>query len=81
MEQLATVEAQSNDRLPALLAHALRQTAAAEIILVSTRPVSLADTDRFAVFWSDPLLRDRLKRIRCIDTSSAELAEFFQAEV
>ena len=52
----------------------------AEIVLVSTRPIDLADTERFASLWSDPLLRERLRRIRCVDASSELLSQFFQAE-
>jgi uncharacterized protein (DUF58 family) len=81
MEQLATVEAASGNELPALLASALPRIAeGAEIVLVSTRPTDLADAGRFAAVWSNPVLRDRAQRIRCIDTSSEQLAEFFQAE-
>ncbi len=81
MEQLATVEAGTGDTLPTLLANALPRIAAgAEIVLVSTRPVNLADAGRFAAVWSNPVLRERAQRIRCIDTSSEQLAEFFQAE-
>ncbi len=81
MERLATVEARSDDALPALLAHALPRIAAdTEIVLVSTRPVDLADTARFAALWSDPVLRDRARRILCVDTSSEQLATYFLAE-
>ena len=81
MEQLATTEAASGDTLPTLLANTLPRIAAgAEIVLVSTRPTNLADAGRFAAVWSNPVLRDRAQRIRCIDTSSEQLAEFFQAE-
>ena len=56
MERLATVEARADDALPALLADALPRIAAgAEIVVVSTRPVDLADTTRFAAVWSDPV--------------------------
>ena len=79
MERLATVEARADDSLPALLADALRRIAAgAEIVVAGTRPVDLADTTRFAALWSDPALRDRARRIRCVDTSSDSLAEFFR---
>jgi uncharacterized protein (DUF58 family) len=81
MEQLATAEAGTGDTLPGLLASALPRIAAgAEIVLVSTRPVNLADAGRFAAVWSSPVLRERAQRIRCIDTSSQQLAEFFQTE-
>ena len=81
MEQLATVAARADDTLPALLAHALPRIAAgAEIVLISTRPTDLADGVRFAALESDPAFRDRLRRIRCINTSGEQLAEFFQAD-
>ena len=79
MKRLAIVEATPTDALPALLAHALRSIAPeTEIIIAGTRPVDLSDTVRFTAIWSDPILRDRMRRIRCIDTSSEELATFFQ---
>ena len=81
MEQLATVAARAGDTLPTLLAHALPRIAAGtEIVLIATRPTDLADAVRFAALGSDPLLHDRLRRIRCIDTSSEQLAEFFRAD-
>ena len=79
MERLATVEARADDALPALLTDVLRRVAAgAEIVVAGTRPVDPTDVTRFAVLWSDPALRERARRIRCIDTSSGGLAEFFQ---
>ena len=79
MERLAVVETEANDSLLALLEHALRQIdAGAEIVLVSTRPVDLADGARFASLWSDPVVRERTRHIRCIDTSSEALADYFQ---
>ncbi len=81
MERLALVEGHRGDALPALLAHALRRIAAdTEVVLVSTRPVDLADTSRLAALWADPLFRERLRRIRSIDASSGQLDEFFQVE-
>jgi uncharacterized protein (DUF58 family) len=81
MEQLAIVEARDDDALPTLLAHALQRiTAGTEIVVASTRPIDLTDTARFAAIWSDPILLERSRRLRCIDTSSENLAEFFQVE-
>ena len=78
MEQLAWSRLAADDPLPALLADALRRIAAGtEIVLVSTRPVDLADTARFAALWSDPVLRERARRIAVVDTSSEQLAEYF----
>ena len=79
MEQLATAESRSEDALPALLAHALPQIAVGvEIVLVTTRPVDLADAVRFPLLQSDPVRHERLRRIRCVDTSSDQLTDFFQ---
>jgi uncharacterized protein (DUF58 family) len=81
IERLATVESRLDDCLPALLEHAMRRVAAgAEFVLVSTRPNDLFDTARFAALGSDPVLRDRARHVRCVDTSSEELAEYFQTE-
>lgn len=79
MERLAVAEAQSNDALPALLEHALPTIdVGTEIVLISTRPIDLGDRNSFAPLWSDPALRERVRHIRCIDTSSETLTEFFQ---
>jgi uncharacterized protein (DUF58 family) len=81
MEQLALVEPRSDDSLPALLVAVLRQIAAGtEVVLVSTRPVDLADATQFVDILSDPAMRERARRILCIDTSSERLAQFFSAE-
>jgi uncharacterized protein (DUF58 family) len=81
MEQLAALEARSDNGLPALLDAALRQlSAGAEIVLVGTRPVDLTDMERFEALWSDPVLREHLRRIRCVDASSEQLSQYFVAE-
>ena len=81
MEQLALVEARTDGALPALLGKVLRQVAAGtEVVLVSTRPVDLAATKHFAELGSDPALRERARRLLCIDASSEQLADFFMAE-
>ena len=81
MERLAVAEAHADDTLPATVAQALRRSAAAtEIVLVGTRPVDLADTSRFGVLWSDPILRERMRHVRPVDASSPQLSEYFQAE-
>jgi uncharacterized protein (DUF58 family) len=79
MERLAVAEARTEGALPALLSYALpRIPADTEIVLVSTRGVDLAAPARFAALWSDPLLRERARRISCVDTSSARLSDFFE---
>ena len=57
-----------------------RIAAGAEIVLVTTRPVDLANATQFVDVLSDPVLRDRARRILCVDASSKQLAEFFTAE-
>jgi len=81
MEQLALAEGHAGDTLPALVAESLRQVdVGTAVVLVTTRPTDLADSTRFAEVWSDHVLRDRVRRILCIDTSSARLADYFAAE-
>jgi hypothetical protein len=81
MEQLALVAPRTDDLLPALLVTAMQQVAVgAEIVLVTTRPVDLADATEFVDVLSDPVMRDRARRILCVDASSQQLAEFFSAE-
>jgi uncharacterized protein (DUF58 family) len=81
MEQLALVQPQAADALPSLLATTLRRIAVGtEVVVVSTRPVDFTDADRFAALAADPLLRDRARRIFCVDASSERLGEYFEAE-
>jgi uncharacterized protein (DUF58 family) len=81
LERLAVVEARSQSAIAALLAHALRQvTAETEIVLVSTRPLNPADMPELTPLRPDAALRERLRRIRAIDASSDQLAEYYQAE-
>jgi len=81
MQHLALAEAHRDDGLPELLKTALTEIdPGTEVVLVSTRPVDLADTERFAALWSDPNSRSLVRRIRCIDTSSEELDDYFQVE-
>ncbi len=81
MERLALVDAGSTDNLQTLLIHALRRiNADAEVVLVAAGPVDLGDRRRLAELWSDPSLRERMQRIRCIDASSDRLADFFRVE-
>ncbi len=81
MEQLALLEARADTSLPALLAATLRQsTAGTEVVLVSTRAVNLSDATQFMEMLSDPVMRDRARRILCVDTSGERLADYFSAE-
>jgi len=81
MERLAVVEAQSEDRLPEMLARVLPQLdPGTEVVLVTTRPVDLSDAARFGALWSDSGRRAALRRLRCVDASSEELTTYFVAE-
>lgn len=81
MGRLALVQASSRESLTELLEVALpRIHRGADVFLVSTRSVDLADPDRFAGFWTDPARRARLARIQVINTASPELSEYFQSE-
>jgi len=81
MERLAVAEASAEDRLPGLLDRALGQIEpGTEVILVSTRPNDLSDAERFPMLWRDPAGRAMARRIRTIDASAEELAEYFQVE-
>ena len=78
MKTLAVIEAQSEDRLPALIAHLSGNLApGTEIIIVSTRPIDLSDTRRFAANGSDSVLNPAHQNIRCIDASTDELEKYF----
>ena len=81
MEQLALVEAKTDTSLPALLVATLRQVAVGtEVVLVSTRCVDLTNATEFVEILADAVMRDRARRILCVNTSSDRLAEFFSAE-
>jgi uncharacterized protein (DUF58 family) len=81
MKSLAVIEAQCDDRLPALIEHLSGKIAlGTEIIIVSTRPIDLSDNRRFAVIGSDAIRNTAHQNIRCIDASSDELAQYFIVE-
>lgn len=81
MQRLAVVEAESRDRLPALLQAALAKIEpGTEIVLVSTRGVDLSDAQRFGRVQDDPSWRSAMRRVRVVDTSDGTLGEYFQAE-
>jgi uncharacterized protein (DUF58 family) len=81
MQRLAVAEASSEDRLPALIEHALaRIEPGAEVVLISARANDLNDAARFPMLWSDPARRAMVRRIRTVHTATEELAEYFQAE-
>jgi len=81
MERLALIDAQSGDRLPELLQLAVAQIeSGTEIVLVSTRPIDLTQADYVGKLPPDVARRVSAPRLRVIDTSSTNLARFFQPE-
>jgi hypothetical protein len=50
------------------------------IVIVSTRPTDLSDTDRFVSVWDDLNKRSALGRIACFDASRDELTKYFQPQ-
>jgi uncharacterized protein (DUF58 family) len=77
MRGLAVAEASADDRLPEALAAALeRLPTGGRIIVVGTRPADLSDVHRFGKLLNDPSQRAALARIRFIDASSDEFAEY-----
>lgn len=81
LERLAVVEAQPDVPLSVLLDHTVRRIAkGAEVIVVSTRPVDLAGLLPPAGTSADSVLRDGVRRLRCIDASSERFSEFFQVD-
>jgi hypothetical protein len=81
MELLATAESDDFDRLPQLLDCTLSGSRRHHrIVIVSTRPTDLSDTERFVSVWDDLNKRNALGRITCFDASSDQLAEYFQAQ-
>jgi uncharacterized protein (DUF58 family) len=81
MERLALAEAQPVDRIVELLQVTASQIdSGTEIILVSTRPVDLARPEYAGKLPSEVARRLSGRGLRMIDTSSAELARFFQVE-
>jgi uncharacterized protein (DUF58 family) len=81
MERLALIEGQERDGLAALLDETFARTAsAAELVLITTRPVDLGDPARLGPLAADPARRALLRRLRVIDTSGADLGRYFQME-
>ena len=77
--RLALAEGQTADRTAELIECAAGQVEpGTEIVLVSTRPVDLGDTERFAHLRADPARRAALQTVRVIDTSSDDLGKYFQ---
>jgi len=81
MCRLAMAEGQNDDEFPGLLRRALDTVEpGADIVLIGTRPLDFSDESRFGEIWASPARRNTLRRARCIDVSSQELAEYFEIE-
>jgi uncharacterized protein (DUF58 family) len=81
LEQLALIEGHSGDGLAELLdATCARLASAAEVVLVTTRPLELGDPARLGRLAADPARRAMLQRLRVIDASGPELGRYFQME-
>lgn len=81
MELLAMAEAHWTDRLPDLLDRMLSESRPNNrLVVVSTRPTNLDDTDRFQLVWDDLNKRGVLSRITCLDASSDEFGKYFQMQ-
>lgn len=79
LEWLAVAEASDGDGLAELLTQVLaRVEPGTELILVSTRPIDLRNGPLTAQL--DPGRRAALRHVRTVDTSKAELGEYFVVE-
>jgi len=80
MEKLAVAEASCEDRLVELLGRALAAIEpGTEVVLVTTRPVDLADP-RFAPLSGNPAWRAIAPRVRVVNAAAADLADYFQPQ-
>lgn len=78
MSALAVAESDTVDHLPQLLTKCGEKIPAGTlVVLVSTRSVDLADTDKYAAAWNDSRSRAIVARILEIDASSGELQHYF----
>jgi len=81
MHNLSVAEAGHEEHLADLLCAALDAARPGmNILLVTTHPVDLTDTQRLAEVYRDPKRRTLVKRIRIIDAGSDQLHEFYHPE-
>ena len=79
MTQLACITHTSQDNLPVVLKQALEKSSnGTQLVLISSRPVDLNDTQRFADVWKNPQQAFRIESIICINAASNEIDEYFQ---
>jgi hypothetical protein len=81
LEALTVAEATDQDQLPALLDAAYADARkGAQVVVVSTRPVDLSDTNRFAGLHRDSARARVVGWPLCINAASAELDRYFRPE-
>lgn len=81
MEALAVAEADAEERLPELLEAVLpRIDLAADVVLISTRPLDPSDPTRFAPLHGAAGRRAIAQHMRCFDTSGPQLETYFEIE-
>ena len=79
MDALAVAEATAVDSLPAALERALDQARpGSQVVIVSSRAIDLAETERFSSLWQDARTRNWMGRIRIVDSSCERLAQYFE---
>ena len=79
MQRLATARTSRRDVAPESLAEFLNVTPrAASMVFVSTRPIDLANTDRFTTVWEDTDHRTLLGRMICLQVGSEEFKACFR---
>ncbi len=81
LEELAVAQPSSVDRLPQLLNDVL-STARPEtrVVVLSTRPTDVSDTERFEEIWQKPRERATLGRVMCFAADSPEFKACFELE-
>jgi uncharacterized protein (DUF58 family) len=81
LTELAMVRAASADHLAEVLAQVLdRVRPGTRVVLISTRPIDLSDTQRFTNLWNNSRQRAWLGRIQCLDVSRGDLSDFYSPE-
>ncbi len=78
MESLAVAEATAKDALPDALSQALDVVRpGTNVIVISTRPTDLSDTERFGKLWRNTRQRSWLGRMQAINVAMPELHDYF----
>lgn len=78
LRRLATTNRESKDNLPKVILEALPQIdPGADIIIISPKPINLANSQRFNTVRNDPRFRNAAQRIKSIDTSNPDFDQYF----